>query len=187
MQIALSEEESASEQDDSSDAHRVGPRPRANKAHRKQSLSQWDVIVEGATKEVAMSRMDDTRKVELGVGSARRQPHTWKPKAPLFNKLGLQRQVQRCPFGGTANANCGAGLRMTEDKEGLWTVERNRIPHADHKTLQQEERSVQIHEIGRGISQQERIIWTHGGETYAQRARSHHIDGARHDSRCAET
>jgi hypothetical protein len=105
---------------------------RATKTQRKQSPSLWDVIVGEVSREAAMTSVETTTKTEFGVGDARWKPHTWKPKAPHFNTKGLRRQVQRCPFGGTANANCGAQLRITECKDGLWTVERNRIPHADH-------------------------------------------------------
>ena len=105
---------------------------RATKTQRKQSPSLWDVIVGEVSREAAMTSVETTTKTEFGVGDARWKPHTWKPKPPHFNTKGLRRQVQRCPFGGTANANCGAQLRRTECKDGLWTVERNRIPHADH-------------------------------------------------------
>ena len=66
-----------------SDSDSVNPRPRTTKTQRKQSLSLWDVIVEDVSREVAMSSMDATRKVELGVGDTRWQPHTWKPKPQL--------------------------------------------------------------------------------------------------------
>ena len=107
-------------------------RNRKNKTLIKRSPSEWDPICTNVSEEEVVQAVENSRKVELGVGSLEWAQNIWKPKPPLFNKQGVRRLILRCPFRGAANADCCAQLRMTEDDQGKWTLERNRIPHADH-------------------------------------------------------
>ena len=107
-------------------------RNRKNKTGIKRSPSEWDPICTNVSEDEVLQTVDNTRKVELGVGSLGWAKNIWKPRPPHFNKKGVRRLILRCPFRAAANASCCAQLRMTEDSQGKWTIERNRIPHADH-------------------------------------------------------
>ena len=129
-QGAISAEESLSE---GSGRDETGScRNRKNKTGIKRSPSEWDPICTNVSEDEVLQAVENARKVELGVGSLGWAKNIWKPKPPHFNKQGVRRLILRCPFRGAANADCCALLRMTEDNQGQWTLERNRIPHADH-------------------------------------------------------
>ena len=129
-QGAISAEESLS---DGSGRDETGScRNRKNKTGIKRSPSEWDPICTNVSEDEVLQAVENARKVELGVGSLGWAKNIWKPKPPHFNKQGVRRLILRCPFRGAANADCCALLRMTEDNQGQWTLERNRIPHADH-------------------------------------------------------
>ena len=99
-------------------------------ARRQGPVGQWDIICEKVSEEDINSRLQSTARVELG-GSANWSGATWKP--PMgFSKKGFRRKIYRCPFRGAANASCTAELRVTEDEQGKWTLERKRTVHANH-------------------------------------------------------
>ena len=112
--------------------HRESCRHRQNKTEIKRCSSEWEPICKNVSEDVVLQAVENTRKVELGVGSLGWSKNIWKPRPPHFNKQGVRRLILRCPFRGAANANCCAQLRITEDDKGRWTLERNRTPHADH-------------------------------------------------------
>ena len=137
----LSDDEQGSMLSEASLPDRIGQqdqngscRHRKKKTEIKRSPSEWDPIqgCYNVSQDVVMQEVEKTRKVELGVGSITWKTNIWKPIPPKFNNKGVRRLLLRCPFRGAANANCRAQLRMTENEEGKWTLERNRIPHADH-------------------------------------------------------
>ena len=99
-------------------------------ARRQGPVGQWDIICEKVSEEDINSRLQSTARVELG-GSANWSGATWKPPVG-WNKQGLRRKIYRCPFRGAANASCTAELRVTEDEQGKWTLERKRTVHANH-------------------------------------------------------
>ena len=99
-------------------------------ARRQGPVGQWDIICEKVSEEDINSRLQSTARVELG-GSANWSGATWKPPVG-WNKQGLRRRIYRCPFRGAANASCTAELRVTEDEQGKWTLERKRTVHANH-------------------------------------------------------
>jgi hypothetical protein len=98
-------------------------------ARRQGPVGQWDIICEKVSEEDINSRLQSTARVELG-GSAKWGGATWKPPVGL-SKKGFRRKIYRCPFRGAANASCTAELRVTEDEQGKWTLERKRTVHAN--------------------------------------------------------
>ena len=95
------------------------------------AAGQWDVILEDVDEAEITARLTLIGKNELE-GNSEWSPTAWAPKQG-FNKLGLRRQIYRCPFRGKANASCKYQLRVSENKEGRFTLERGREPHADHR------------------------------------------------------
>ena len=83
-QGAISAEESLSE---GSGRDETGScRNRKNKTGIKRSPSEWDPICTNVSEDEVLQAVENTRKVELGVGSLVWAKNIWKPKPPLFNK-----------------------------------------------------------------------------------------------------
>ena len=105
---------------------------RPTKTSRKQGAQgEWQVIVENATKEEADNALERERLLVFPSSNAQWSPSVWKPKYGFNNKQ-MRRLIYRCPFRGSANASCPAQMRLTEDVNHQWTLERNLRAHADH-------------------------------------------------------
>ena len=99
-QGAISAEESLS---DGSGRDETGScRNRKNKTGIKRSTSEWDPICTNVAEDEVLQAVENTRKVEIGVGSLGWAKNIWKPRPPHFNKQGVRRLILRCPFRGAA-------------------------------------------------------------------------------------
>ena len=96
-----------------------------------RAAGQWDVILEDVDEAEITARLKLIGEIELE-GISEWSPTVWAPKQG-FNKYGFRRQIYRCPFRGTANASCKYQLRVSQNEEGRFTLERSREPHADHR------------------------------------------------------
>ena len=105
---------------------------RPNKTDRKQSApGEWEAIVAGVTKEEALAALEQERVLVLPHSNAQWSPGVWKPLHGYNNKE-VRRRIYRCPFRGSANAECQALMRLTQDSQNNWTLERSHKAHADH-------------------------------------------------------
>ena len=105
---------------------------RPAKTSRRQSpQGEWETIVENVSEQEALQALEQERILVFEQEGAQWGPCIWRPPHGYNNK-GVRRRIYRCPFRGTANAQCQAQMRLTEDSQHNWTLERSHQPHADH-------------------------------------------------------
>ena len=117
------------EGEESEEEQAVSRRRKTSRTQGEQG--QWDPIVEDVPYETILEQLKSTIAVELN-GAPEWRSGFRKPPVG-FNNKGMARRELRCPYRGPANCDCGALLRLTEHKEGGWSLERKRgVPHANH-------------------------------------------------------
>ena len=106
---------------------------RPAKTDRQQSAQgEWEALVQNVTQDEALQALDRERLLVFQNSNTQWMPCVWKPSHGGYNNRNVRRLIYRCPFRGSANAECQAQMRLTEDSDHKWTLERSHKAHADH-------------------------------------------------------